>query len=291
MVTVSILTMLGLGLLCSCILAVSSKIFYVKENPLVTAALELLPGANCGGCGFAGCEGYAKAVATDPEIPADRCCACSKETVAALGKLTGKDVGDSEPMISMRRCDVNNGSVLQRYVYEGIPSCAAASEIRGGMNACSWSCLGFGDCVQACPFGAMKIVEGVACVDIKHCTGCGLCVKACPRKILELIPLSARVCVPCNSRDKGKQVMDACKAGCIKCGRCVKVCPAKAISIEDGRVEINQKLCLEHGPGCEQACVKACARKILRSIDLAGRDSAGDAGEAASAEEKEAVNA
>ena len=294
MVTVSILTMFGLGLVCACILAAASKIFYVKENPKVAAALELLPGANCGGCGFAGCEGYAKAVVTDPSIPANRCCASPKEAIVALGELTGKTVAEAEPLISMRRCDVNNGKVVQRYVYHGIPSCAAASVIRGGTNTCSWSCLGFGDCVQTCPFGAMKIVDDIACVDIKRCTGCGLCVKACPRKILELVPLRARTCIPCNSRDKGKQVMDVCKAGCIKCGRCVKTCPAKAISIEDGRIEINQKMCLEYGPDCEQACIKACARKILRPIDLVGRAAAEAAtAEAADAgaEKKEADNA
>ena len=151
MVTVSILTMFGLGLVCAGILAAASKIFYVKENPMVTAALELLPGANCGGCGFAGCEGYAKAVVTDPNVAANRCVACPKESIVALGELTGKTVAEAEPLISMRRCDVNGGHVGQRYVYHGIPSCAAASVIRGGTNSCSWSCLGFGDCVQACP--------------------------------------------------------------------------------------------------------------------------------------------
>ncbi|MBP3730154.1 MAG: Fe-S cluster domain-containing protein [Mailhella sp.] len=294
MVTVSILTMFGLGLVCAGILAAASKIFYVQENPKVAAALELLPGANCGGCGFAGCEGYAKAVVTDPNVPANRCVACPKESIVALGELTGKTVAEAEPLVSMRRCDVNNGHVVQRYVYHGIPSCAAASVIRGGTNTCAWSCLGFGDCVQACPFGAMKIVDDIACVDIQRCTGCGLCTKACPRGILELIPLRSRVCIPCNSRDKGKAVMDACKAGCIKCGKCVRTCPAKAISLVDGRIEINQKQCLEYGPECGQACVGACARKILRPIALVNapvKENAASASDAGDNENKEAANA
>ena len=220
--------------------------------------------------------------------------ACPKESIVALGELTGKTVAEAEPLVSMRRCDVNNGHVVQRYVYHGIPSCAAASVIRGGTNTCAWSCLGFGDCVQACPFGAMKIVDDIACVDIQRCTGCGLCTKACPRGILELIPLRSRVCIPCNSRDKGKAVMDACKAGCIKCGKCVRTCPAKAISLVDGRIEINQKQCLEYGPECGQACVGACARKILRPIALVNapvKENAASASDAGDNENKEAANA
>ena len=268
MVTYSILAMLGLGMAAAVLLAAASKVFAVKENPKIVAAMELLPGANCGGCGFAGCEGYATAVVTNPDVPANRCCASSSEAIVALAELVGKTVAEADPLVAMRRCDVYAGNVAQRYEYQGIPSCAAASLLRGGTNTCSHSCLGYGDCVRACPFDAMHIVGGLACVDIGSCTGCGTCVSACPRGVLELIPARARICVPCNSRDKAKVVTETCGTGCIKCGRCVRTCPAKALSVVDGRIEIDHKLCLSYGRDCREACVDACKRLILRRIDL-----------------------
>lgn len=272
MVTFSIVTMLGLGLVAAGLLAVASRVFFVKDDPRVAEALEILPGANCGGCGFAGCEGYAKAVVNDPSVPANRCCASPKEAIVALAELTGKTVAEAEPLVAMRRCDVYHGHVAMRYEYQGVPSCAAASLLRGGTNACSFSCLGFGDCVQSCPFGAMKIVGNLACVDIGRCTGCGTCVSACPRGVLQLIPLRARVCIPCNSRVKGKGVTEVCDTGCIKCGKCVRECPAKAISLQDGRMVIDHKLCLSYGAACQEVCVATCVRKIIRPISLAGQD-------------------
>ena len=122
--------------------------------------------------------------------------------------------------------------------------------------------------MQACPFEAMSIVGNLACVDVERCTGCGACVKACPRGVLELVPKRARVCVPCNSRAKGKAVMEVCEVGCIKCAKCIRTCPAKAIRLKDGIIEVDHSLCLSYGEECGMACVKACARQILRPIDL-----------------------
>lgn len=121
------------------------------------AVLEALPGANCGGCGYAGCEGYATAVATDPAVPANRCCAGGAETSIAVGELTGKTVAASDPLVSFRRCDKVAGNVALRYDYQGMPSCAAAAGLVGGSDSCSYSCLGFGDCVQVCPFDAIEV--------------------------------------------------------------------------------------------------------------------------------------
>ena len=188
--------MFGLGLVAAGLLAVASRVFFVKENPKVEAALEILPGANCGGCGFPGCEGYAKAVVNDPAIPANRCCASPKEAIVALAELTGKVVAEAEPLVSMRRCDIYHGQVATTFEYRGIPSCAAATPLRGGQSACNNSCLGYGDCVQACPFEAMSIVGNLACVDVERCTGCGACVKACPTKALRLVDLDGPEEIP-----------------------------------------------------------------------------------------------
>ena len=266
MVFVSIITLFGLGLVAAILLSIASRVFYVKEDPRVEAVLEVLPGANCGGCGFAGCEGYAAAVVSDPDIPANKCCAGGADTAIAVGELTGKTVAEAEPLFSLRRCDKLAGNVALRYSYQGMPSCAAAAGLVGGSDSCSYSCLGFGDCVQVCPFDAVEVRDGLARVNASKCTGCGKCVEACPRNVLELVPVRARVMVFCSPSDKLKAVTEVCKVGCIKCGRCVKSCPAGAVTLENDRIHINHKVCLTYGPECGEACVAACARKALRAL-------------------------
>ena len=176
-----------------------------------------------------------------------------------------KTVAEAEPLYALRRCDKLAGKVAPRYQYQGMPSCAAAALMRGGTDVCVYSCLGFGDCVQACPFGAMEVRDGLVRVDRGKCTGCGVCVSACPRGILELTPQRGRVAVYCNTRDKLRAVMDVCDVGCIKCGKCIKACPAKAVRLEDNRIVIDQLQCLSYGPVCEEVCVSGCPRHILRS--------------------------
>ncbi len=266
MVMISVLVLLGLGLLTAAILAAASRLFYVEEDPRVAAVLEVLPGANCGGCGYAGCEGYAIAVINDPAIPANRCCAGNAEMTAKVGELAGKAVTIAEPMISFRRCNKREGHVFLRYDYKGVHSCAAAAELDGGMERCLYSCLGLGDCVDTCPFNAVSIADGLAVINPRCCTGCGKCVEICPRSVLELIPVRARVQIPCSTKDKLKSVTDVCQVGCIKCGRCVKVCPAQAITIENNQIRINQEACLACKDACKEACVAACARKALRYV-------------------------
>lgn len=274
MVLTSVLTLLGLGFVAAAVLAVASRVFHVEEDPRVEAVMEALPGANCGGCGYAGCEGYALAVVNDPAVAASLCVAGSADTSIAVGELTGKTVAAAEPQRSFRRCDKLAGNVGLRYEYQGMPSCAAATLLMGGSDICSWSCLGFGDCVQVCPFDAMKVENGLVHVIAAKCTGCGLCVKACPRNSLELIPTRSRISVFCATKDKLRAVMEICEVGCINCGKCIKVCPAKAISSEDGRIEVNHKKCLSYGPDCQEACVAGCSRHILRATcpSLAGEE-------------------
>ena len=266
MVIVSICTLFGLGLAAAIILAVASRVFHVDEDPRVQAVVEALPGANCGGCGYAGCEGYAIAVVNDPSVPANRCCAGGAETSIAVGELTGKTVAASEPLRSFRRCDKVAGNVGLRYEYQGMPSCAAATLLAGGSDICSWSCLGFGDCVQVCPFDAMQVQDGMVRVQDDKCTGCGLCVNTCPRNSLELVPKRSRVAIFCATKDKMRAVTEICDTGCINCGKCIKGCPAKAIANVEGRIEIDHKKCLSYGPECGEICAQTCPRHILRVI-------------------------
>lgn len=266
MVALSIMTLAGLGLVTATILAIASRVFYVQEDPRVEAVLEVLPGANCGGCGYAGCEGYAIAVVNNADIPASLCCAGGDAVCIQVGELTGKAVGASDPLRSFRRCDKVTGKVAPRYDYQGIPSCASAALLFGGTDRCSYSCLGLGDCVEVCPFDAISIRDGLSHINLSKCTGCGLCISACPRNSLELIPVRARIAISCSTKDKLKSVMEVCNVGCINCGKCIKVCPAKAISTPHGRIEINQRLCLSYGVDCKEACIDACPRHIIRPL-------------------------
>ncbi len=264
MVIASVLTLFGLGLVAAIVLAAASRVFYVEEDPRVEAVMDALPGANCGGCGYAGCEGYAIAVVNEPSVSASLCVAGSADTTITVGELTGKSVGAADPMLSFRRCDKIAGNVKARYQYHGMPSCAAATLLMNGSDLCSWSCLGFGDCVEVCPFGAMEIKDGLVVISAAKCTGCGLCIKACPRNSLDLIPSRARVAVTCATKDKLRAVMDICEVGCINCGKCIKSCPAKAIKQVESRIEIDQQKCLSYGADCAEVCITDCPRNILR---------------------------
>lgn len=266
MIITSILILAVLGFAVAILLGFASKIFYVEEDAKVEAVLEALPGANCGGCGYAGCEGYATAVVNAPNVAANLCVAGGAKTAAQVGELTGKAVTESDPLISFRRCDKISGKVQKRYTYQGLPSCAAAATLAQGSDVCAHSCLGFGDCVVACPFDALYLKDGIVCVRENICTGCGKCTQTCPRNILELIPRRARVAVRCSTRDKLRAVMDVCLVGCIQCGKCIKTCPAGAISFQDNRIHIDQQKCLAYGDECELACVTGCPRKILRNL-------------------------
>lgn len=267
MIVESVLSLFGLGLVSSSILAVASKVLAVEEDPRVEVVLDALPGANCGGCGFAGCEAYAVAVLNDPSMPANKCCAGGPDVAIRIGELTGKSAGDADPEVAFRRCVKIDGNVAKKFDYFGIQTCAAAAIINDGPDACRFSCLGFGDCVAACPFDAMWIEDGLVHISPAKCTSCGSCVRTCPHSILELIPRRARVQVFCSSQDKAKAVKDVCDAGCVGCGVCVKKCPAGAIRMEDERIYINHKVCLEYGPSCGEVCVDKCPRDILRCLN------------------------
>ena len=292
LVTTSVLSLLGLGFIAACVLSVASRVFYVEEDPRVEALNEALPGANCGGCGYAGCEAYAVAVIQDPSVSAALCCAGGPEITAAVAELSGKAAGSADPEVAFRRCVKDEGKVKQKFDYQGVPSCAAAALVENGPDACKYSCLGLGDCLKACAFDAMRIENGLVIVNADKCVACGACIRVCPNSILELIPQRARVQVFCSTKDKMKAVMNVCESGCINCMKCIKKCPAKAIS-HDGSIHIDQAVCLAYGPDCEEACVDACPRDILRLMCPVGTQAnavaAAEAAKAAEAEKPQAT--
>lgn len=266
MITASVITLLSLGFISAGILAIASKALYVEEDPRVEVVTEALPGANCGGCGYAGCESYAAAVINDPSVAPNKCCAGGPDVATRVAELTGKAAGDADPLVAFRRCVKVEGNVRKKFEYAGIMSCAAAKLVHGGPDNCNFSCIGFGDCVNACPFDAMWIEDDMVHISPAKCTSCGTCVRTCPNSILELIPRRARVMVFCSSQDKGKAVKDVCDAGCISCGMCIKKCPAQCIELIDDRIVIDHQACLAYGPSCEEVCVEKCPRSILRCL-------------------------
>jgi len=181
-----------------------------------------------------------------------------------VAEISKKKVGTVEDIVAIIRCSKIEGKVPDKLAYVGHGSCTAANLAFGGPAACQYACIGLGDCVQSCPFDAITMKDNFPTVDAEHCVGCGTCVRSCPKSIIELLPLKARVRVPCSTKDPGKTVRQICETGCIACKMCVKVCPAKVVSLEDNIVQIDHQKCLDYGPACEEICVEKCPRDIFR---------------------------
>ncbi|WP_163336279.1 RnfABCDGE type electron transport complex subunit B [Desulfopila sp. IMCC35008] len=246
-------------------LAIAANKFAVEVNPLIEEVTESLPMAQCGGCGYPGCEGYAIAVVTDPDVPPNLCFP-GKEPVANLvAELTGKKMAAVEDQMAVVRCSRVEGRVSHKHEYIGFSSCTAANLGFGGPSKCQYACIGLGECADVCPFDAIEMVENFPVINPDKCVSCGQCVKACPKAIIELQTLKARVWVPCSTKDLGKVVKSVCKVGCIGCKMCVKACPADAIAYEDNKVQIDHKKCIDYGPSCEEACMAKCPRDIVKA--------------------------
>lgn len=252
-VLLSLLSLGGMGLLFGAVLAFASKRFAVEKDPRVEAIHEVLPGANCGACGYPGCDGFAQAVVAG-RAPVDGCTVGGATVAMKVGAIMGVDVEERERAIARVLCRGNCHNAVNKYEYKGIQDCVAASMLAGGYKGCSYGCLGLGTCVRACPFDAIYIADdGIAVVDPDKCTGCGKCVEACPKKLIELIPQSSLVQVLCISRDPGKQVRQNCKVGCIGCRLCVKACQFDAIDFVDNLARIRYDKCVN----C-MACAEKC---------------------------------
>ncbi len=220
---VAVMCILGAAL--GAVIGIFVKLFKVASDPRADLALELLPGANCGGCGYAGCADFAKALAAGTASPSG-CPVSSAEQISAISSALGIDAGQIERKSAVVMCRCYIGEV--RYMnYNGVYDCAAADMVAGGPHDCRYGCLGLGTCAHKCPFGAIEIIGNVAVVHRELCVGCGVCVAACPRGVIKLVPADAEYHVYCNSPEKGAVKRQFCKAGCIGCRKCEKVAPGK----------------------------------------------------------------
>lgn len=264
-ITVAVLG--GLGLVFGLILALASKIFAVKEDPRKELLLDIMPGANCGACGFAGCSAYVDAVLEGTTVVG----ACPVGGTAVAEKMASimgvTNIGSTVRQVALVRCN-GNGSNRNLYKYEGIADCLAASRVAaGGPLACQYGCLAFGSCVKACDFGAISVKDGCAIVDMEKCVGCLKCVSACPRNLITVVPYGSEVFVKCASRDKGVDTRAVCDGGCIGCSLCAKNCPAGAITVDSNLATIDYSKCVACG-----ACIEKCPQHLIRRASGAHAD-------------------
>ena len=237
-VLIAVGVLVAIGLICALILVIAAKFFAVKVDEKEQKIRACLPGANCGACGFTGCDGYAKALA-EGSAPANLCVPGGASAAAQLGEVLGVSVEAAARMVAFVHCNGTCDNTKPKYDYKGIPTCAGAKLFYGGDGACSSGCLGYGDCAKVCPSGAIYNNNGVACVDPAKCTGCGMCTKACPSFVIRLVPADAKTVVACSSKDKGAVAVKACKTSCIGCKKCENTCPAGAIKVEDNFAKID----------------------------------------------------
>jgi len=256
----TVVVALVIGFLLGLLLGLFKKIFFVKVDPKVSAVREVLSGANCGGCGYAGCDAFAEAVVKG-DAPVSGCVAGGAACADQVAAVMGVSAGSAVPKVAFLACNGNKDVAQSRGVYNGVQTCAAAQLTMNGTKKCSFGCIGLGDCVEVCPFGALSLGEnGLPNVDKEKCVGCGKCSKACPKHLFVLIDANTKgpiAACSCHSDNK-PQIRKDCSNGCFKCGMCARKCPAQAIDVSAGIPKIDYTKCTSCGE-----CVKACPDKVL----------------------------
>ena len=264
----TVLTLGVLGILLAVILYFVAQRFKVEEDPRIDDVEKMLPGANCGGCGFAGCRAMSEALVGRDNIASLYCPVAGGDTMKSIASFLGKVAPEKEPMVATMRCGGTCDKRPKVNHYDGALNCAVVNTFYVGESACAFGCIGYGDCVSACKFGALTLNKetGLVEVDADKCTACGACVKACPKGLFELRkkwPKNRAIYVACRSKNRGAVVMKACKAGCIGCGKCAKVCAFGAITIESDLAYIDHEKCKL----CRK-CVNECPTGAIKIVNM-----------------------
>ncbi len=259
MVIVKAVGVLGsLGILSGALLAVASKIFHVEVDQKVIEVRNLLPGANCGACGFPGCDGMALAIA-EGRAPVNGCPVASSEKHQQIADVMGTTAGATDKKVAHVMCQGCDSVATKKYDHDGVKDCKAAAAVQGGPKSCDRGCLGFGNCVVVCDFDAIEIVDGLAVIDKEKCTSCGKCIEECPKAVIEFVPYKNNVIVGCHNKDFGKAVKDVCTVGCIGCKICEKNCAFDAIHVTDNLAKVDYEKCTH----C-MVCVQKCPTKAIQ---------------------------
>lgn len=246
------------GIFVGIFLGIAGIRFKVQVDEKEEAVLSVLPGNNCGGCGFAGCSGLAAAIAKG-EAPVNACPVGGEAVGKKVAAIMGVEAEETERKVAFVACQGDCDKAGKDYDYYGIEDCRMMSFVPGGgPKSCNSGCLGFGTCVSVCPFDAIHVENGVAKVDREACKACGKCIAVCPKHLISLVPYKAGMAVACSSTDKGPVTMKACQTGCIGCGICTKNCPSQAVSVSDFHAVIDQEKCT----GCG-TCMEKCPKKAI----------------------------
>lgn len=285
MILITVISLGAIGAIGALLLYAVSKKFEVHEDTRIAEVQEVLPGANCGGCGYPGCGGFAAACVKADSLDGMLCPVGGAATMAKVASILGMEVASAEPMVAVVRCNGTCQARPKTNRYDGVQSCAIASSLYGGETGCTFGCLGYGDCVNACAFDAIHIntETGLPEVDEDKCTSCGACVKACPKNIIELRkkgPKSRRLFVSCVNKDKGAVARKACVNACIGCGKCVKECAFEAITVENNVAYIDYKKCRL----CRK-CAAVCPTGAIHELNFPPRKEKAEAAETKTTEE------
>ncbi len=250
-----------IGLVAGIILTIAAKLMFVPVDERVAAIREVLPGANCGACGFAGCDDYANALGEDSDVLPTLCPVGGSAIATQIAGILGVEAGEVEPKVAVVRCNGNDQATNLIMDAQRVHTCKSAKMFYGGQWACTHGCLGLGDCVAECQYDAIRVINGVAVVDREACVGCGACAKACPNQVIRIINEKNKVFVGCKSTDKGAKTRKACSNGCIGCMKCKKVCKFEAIEIENNLASIVYDKCKNCG-----LCAKECPTGAIRNL-------------------------
>lgn len=267
----AVITLSLIGILSAIILYMVAQKFKVIEDPRIDEVANALPGANCGGCGFAGCRNFAEAIVKKESFENMYCPVGGNEILKLIGPIIGKVPEERAPMIAVVRCNGSKTNSPSKASYDGLESCFFANTLFSGEGGCPYGCLGCGDCVKACTFEAIYMDQetGLPVVIQDKCTSCGACVKACPRKIIEIRlkgKKDRRIFVSCINKEKGGPAKKNCSAACIGCGKCVKECKFEAISLENNLAYIHAEKCTL----CRK-CVEVCPTNAIWEVNFPER--------------------
>jgi Predicted NADH:ubiquinone oxidoreductase, subunit RnfB len=271
LILIALITLGVIGAIGAVILFIVAQKFYVYEDPRIGQVEAALPQANCGGCGFPGCKGFASACVKADTLDGLNCPVGGAPVMAKVATILGKEVAASEPKVAVVRCNGTCETRPRTSVYNGAKSCAVAANTFAGETGCSFGCIGLGDCELACDFGAIHInpETGIPEVDEDKCTACGACVKACPKFIIQLRKKgknNRRVFVSCVNKDKGGVARKACTNACIGCGKCQKECPFDAITVENNVAYIDDNKC----KSCRK-CEAVCPTGAIHAVNFPPR--------------------